>query len=495
MSALEKYENDPRTPCRYGEKCYQKSVEHRNKFKHPPKKLKRKFHQQNNPSKKIKLDDDTQSSPANSPQDNSTQLEEAKKKECISPSGSEAEDDKVEQNAPASSNDTEDTDLGEVRKNEVISSSGSETEDDKIEQKAPTSSKDITKDSSVDLKDVKKRECISPSGSEGDDIDQKESTSEHTNDNENVPFDPKLFIKSRFLVDLPNDFYQFWEFCKQLKPTDPSNALKSVNLELVGPFDVLAGKFKRVKRPPEDYLRHWRFYYDTPELLTVLKGDDSTGYHIGYFYDSPNEPPQVLVSNHGTKDGVFTKMGDNIFAAVCSYLGELQQSGDPFKKMHVGKFLTQLKTKAQKLHLSTSAHSEKIKKRGNKIVAKTFNKIGLVVPYARKTQLGYRELAMGDKDLMVLLNKLNKASPEQKNKYLADLQPVLTFANIALDECDFGTGVKLGWELLFHGIDSLNATIAQFLGNSNRLLGREAFAKIAEAHMNNRKKGCDLSIL
>lgn len=109
--------------------------------------------------------------------------------------------------------------------------------------------------------------------------------------------------------------------------------------------------------------------------------------------------------------------------------------------------------------------------------------------------MGYRELAMNDKDLMNLLNKLEKAIPEQKAKFLSDLQPVLTYASIALDECDFGTGVKLGWELLFHGIDSLNSTIAQFLGNSYRLLKRDAFAKIAEAHMCSRKKGCNLSIV
>ncbi|XP_044255757.1 histone PARylation factor 1 [Tribolium madens] len=478
-SSLEKYKNDPRTPCRYGDKCYQKNAEHRSKYKHPPKKNKRKDHSQKHPPKKIKLDDDSGPSAANFSQnnteDNSAKLEQAKKKECISPSGSEEEDN----------------------------------DDGKIDQKVSTleNSSNITEGSSIELGPVKKKECISSSGSEAEDdskVEQK-STPENTNEikqiddnsetDKNTPFDPKAFIKSRFLVDLPNDFYEFWELCKKLKPNDPSNALKSVNLELVGPFDVLAGKFKHVRKPSEDYLRHWRYYYDTPELLTVLRGDNSSGYHIGYFYDSPNELPQLLVSNHGTKDGIFTKMGDNIFAAVCLYLGELKQIGDPFKKMHVGKFLPLIKAKAEELKLSTTLHSEKIKKRENKVVAKTFNKIGLVVPYNKKTQLGYRDLAMGDKDLMILLNKLDKASPEQKAKFLSDLQPVLTYANIALDECDFGTGVKLGWELLFHGIDSLNSTIAQFLSNSYKLLNKEAFAKIAETHMSNRKKGCNLSIL
>lgn len=102
---------------------------------------------------------------------------------------------------------------------------------------------------------------------------------------------------------------------------------------------------------------------------------------------------------------------------------------------------------------------------------------------------------MPDKDLKILLDKLDKASPEQKPRLLSELQPVLTFATIALDECDFGTGVRLGWELLFHGADSLNSKISHYLSISYRLLGKDEFSKIAEAHMKNRKKSCELSII
>lgn len=28
---------------------------------------------------------------------------------------------------------------------------------------------------------------------------------------------------------------------------------------------------------------HWRYYYDPPEFLTVIKGDDEKQFHIGYF--------------------------------------------------------------------------------------------------------------------------------------------------------------------------------------------------------------------
>lgn len=51
--------------------------------------------------------------------------------------------------------------------------------------------------------------------------------------------------------------------------------------------------------------------------------------------------------------------------------------------MHVGKLLTSIKEKAEKLKLKIGK-SEIMRKRENKVVARTFNKIGLVVPYNKK---------------------------------------------------------------------------------------------------------------
>ncbi|KAJ3659486.1 hypothetical protein Zmor_011174 [Zophobas morio] len=453
VSEYEKFKQDSRIPCRYGDKCYQKNPAHLEKYKHLPKKLKRKHNMKLTPLKKVKLDskvETQESAETNREIDAETSgsiSQKEQKKECISSSDSEQNDEIV---------------------NEKIL----------IKDQLDISEETLEKSTEGDTK---------PQMSEQD--NNKDETVASN------PFNPKEFIRARFLVNMPKDFYDFWDFCKELKPTAPSEALKSVGLELIGPYDVLADKFKHIKRSPEEYLRHWRYYYDPPEVFAVIKDDNSTGYHIGYFYDSPDEPPVFLISNYGTKDGVFTKMGDNIFAALHLYLVETKKTGDPFKKLQVGKLLVSLNKRIESLNLNVSQHSQQMKERQLKVVAKTFNKIGLVVPYNKKTQLGYRNLAMEDKDLITLLNKLEKAAPEQRSKYLSDLQPVLTYANIALDECDFGTGIKLGWELLYHGIDSLNSTISQFLSNSYRLLNKEAFAKIAEAHMNKRKKGCNLSII
>ncbi|NEU34000.1 HPF1 family protein, partial [bacterium LRH843] len=98
-----------------------------------------------------------------------------------------------------------------------------------------------------------------------------------------------------FLVDMPEDFYKFWTFCESvgsyaLSKGDPCDAFKSVGLKLVGPFDVLANRFDtNAEYSQEKLLRHWRYYYDPPEFQTVIKGDDKTGYHLGYFRDDPKD--------------------------------------------------------------------------------------------------------------------------------------------------------------------------------------------------------------
>nr|CAI5820192.1 unnamed protein product [Callosobruchus analis] len=303
------------------------------------------------------------------------------------------------------------------------------------------------------------------------------------------------FIKDKFLIELPPDFYNFWKFCKKLNPNNPLDALKGINLKLVGSFDVLAGKFDNIKKADDDYLIHWRYFRDPPEFLTVLKGDDKTGYHIGYFHDSPEEVPILLASNESEKDGVFTIMGGNIFAAVSLYIQNFKKTADPFKKMAIAKIETLLNKEADMLSLDMSRKTKAIADREKRIVSRTMNKIGLVVPYDKKTQLGYRELAMNNKELKNIFDKLQSCIAEQREKYLSDLQLVLTYASIAADECDFGTGIELGWNIISHGIDSLNSTALHYLASNYRLLNKEAFAKIAEAHMKNRKKGCKLSIL
>lgn len=80
--------------------------------------------------------------------------------------------------------------------------------------------------------------------------------------------DAQKVIKDLFLVEMPTDFFQFYEFCKNVSKDDPLLALKSVGLKLVGPYDVLNGDLKTPENEDdkEKCLTHWRYYYDPPEF-------------------------------------------------------------------------------------------------------------------------------------------------------------------------------------------------------------------------------------
>lgn len=61
-------------------------------------------------------------------------------------------------------------------------------------------------------------------------------------------------------------------------------ALKdSLGLQLVGPFDILAGAHKTSSNAQPNYHLHWRYFYDPPEFQTILTGCEDSQHHIGYY--------------------------------------------------------------------------------------------------------------------------------------------------------------------------------------------------------------------
>lgn len=128
---------------------------------------------------------------------------------------------------------------------------------------------------------------------------------------------PDQFIREKFLVEMPDDFYRFWDFCKSQCKNEqkPATVFEKFGLELVGPFDVVAGKFDEADLfEPGDYLRHWRYFYDPPEFQTIFR-KDKTGIHYGYWRDMPDKNC-LIARNDATKNCEFDFVADNIFAAV-----------------------------------------------------------------------------------------------------------------------------------------------------------------------------------
>lgn len=75
-------------------------------------------------------------------------------------------------------------------------------------------------------------------------------------------------FKELFLVNMPDDFFKFYEFISDLGKS-AEESMASVNLELIGPFDLLLGKLP-ILEDKELYLIHWRFFYDPPEFQVIF---------------------------------------------------------------------------------------------------------------------------------------------------------------------------------------------------------------------------------
>lgn len=61
-------------------------------------------------------------------------------------------------------------------------------------------------------------------------------------------------------------------------------ALKdTLGLQLVGPFDILAGAHKNSRTPQPNFHLHWRYFYDPPEFQTILLGNEDSQHHMGYY--------------------------------------------------------------------------------------------------------------------------------------------------------------------------------------------------------------------
>lgn len=306
------------------------------------------------------------------------------------------------------------------------------------------------------------------------------------------------FIRHKFLVEMPLDFYDFWKFLQELNPKQDGqqillNMEKQFQLQLVGPFEFKAGKFQKAKiREPGDYLRHWRFFYDPPEFQTVFVRK-STGIHYGYWRDSPKENDNLLLArNDSRKNCEFVFIAGNIFEAFFYYLDK-DFTPTPFTATIVATTKKALQKFAEIHDIALDSLEKLRKKRNSKVVCKTFHRAGIVVPYDRKTQVGYRPLIESDSELKKILKIFEAGDRETsdpddriKTAVMEKLNPIAVAANIAVDECDFGTALELGIDLFCSGHKELHMLIQTLLVQAYSLLHRPQFIAIAKAHLEKR---------
>ncbi|XP_053206017.1 histone PARylation factor 1-like [Panonychus citri] len=296
-------------------------------------------------------------------------------------------------------------------------------------------------------------------------------------------------IKKHFLVSMPEDFFKFWAFCSSLNPLNPTGSLDELDLLLVGPFDLINGKLNDQtldQTDPNMILCYYRFFYDVPELQTVLR-DPKSNFHIGYFRDSPSEIPSMVVSNDPDKSCLINPLGDNLFSGLLAHCEDLAKSRKlgGKKKIASEKMIEKIKNYAEKNNIFLT--NDEIKQRKKKIVTKTFHGAGIVVPFQKG--VGYRPLPESDQNLKKLLLKLVNIPEEdrQRSKAHESLREIVNLTNLANDECDFGMTLELGIDLFCFGHEFFNRLTIFLLDTSYELLNRKEFGTIIEAHIANRK--------
>ncbi|XP_043237080.1 histone PARylation factor 1-like [Amphibalanus amphitrite] len=304
------------------------------------------------------------------------------------------------------------------------------------------------------------------------------------------PLSDKDNIKQKFLVDMPKDFYSFLKFCKSLNKDAPQDALSACGLRLAGPFLLLLGRIKPKKRTQEFYLTYCRYYYDPPEVQTVLCGDDASGYHIGYFRDQPSELPVQVVANSAEKNGTFSVLGDNLFAAVHKLVSTQLSSAEGAEKDALSHLQKELRSWAGRCSFTLDTRTAAMKQRDKLVLGKTLQGLGVVVPYDKEHDVGYRNVPETHETLRKMMKRVVEAkTDEQKDAALDKLQEVIQDVQFANDEGDPGMGLEFGLDVFGYGGEALYNTVRHVLLLAYDLLNRPVSAQILRAHLANRRKG------
>lgn len=265
--------------CKYGEKCYQKNEAHLTRFKHPERvgsstaaaedesktvsphdSNNRKRSVSPNVSPRSKKQKPNGSPSSTNSKNNEEPLPTKRVTRSTSKSPGKSPDNKK---SPAKSPKVSPKQSPNDKKKTTPTKSPKNTLDstDKISPKAVVASSSTTR--------------LNNGPNQQHDIDfinqvfDKETRYSQRAEYKQLLKEPAEFIKTKFLTDMPDDFSVLWEFCKETAKESqaPESVFKKFGLLLVGPYDVLAGKFNNAEMfEPGDYLRHWRFFYDTPEF-------------------------------------------------------------------------------------------------------------------------------------------------------------------------------------------------------------------------------------
>jgi len=440
---------DYRRECKYGVKCYQKNPEHKSKFKHSAKELEEKENQENRENQANGVVSSNVNKEGNKRQHSDT-------------------DDTVDvKKIRSDSIDNDDTTDGKAAKPHDLSESGGD-------------------DSSHEEEDLQTEKAPELEITYSDLVPEKEGAKAEEE------------IGALLGVEMPPDFYSFWEFAKTVNKENPLLCLSSVGLKLCGAFELLAGTVPSgAPRSRSLFLTHQRFHFDPPELQTVVcEISHTNGVHLGYFRDSPEQAPSLVVVGVEAQGAKLASVGDNLFAGVYNYLVERLEEGDPFSRTKVTGMMEKIKLWVNKStmtgndSLTLEKKTASMKNRDRLKVASGAHGAGILVPYDKKTEVGYREVPETPANLKKMFTKVVEAETEEERELALDpVQQLVNFVQFANDEGDPGMGLELGMALFCHGGQALHPTLKHLLSVAYELLNRDLYGEIISAHLEQRSKG------
>ena len=231
-------------------------------------------------------------------------------------------------------------------------------------------------------------------------------------------------LQQTFLTHFADDIFDV-----HIAVANASAELTAAGVTLLAPFRLLSAQSSAAAWTPLSD----RAAYDPPEFQPLVRIDDGEVLTLGYWRDDPtDEPPTLVLSRpNGAKAGP---------GATLTPLDECHLLRALFAKLSKRATTASLHAAPSRRlaeRLEAAAHSAgvpaarggsgAVAARKKKSIAPTSSKMGIVVPYDKKTELGYRALDPCGNELRKLLDKLDKASGTARTPLQAELDDVVNW--------------------------------------------------------------------
>jgi len=314
----------------------------------------------------------------------------------------------------------------------------------------------------------------------------------------------------------------------------------AIGLDLAGTFRILCGEFRHANPAKLHTFLLDRFFYDSPEVQTVLKAAASStssasasssspsshscrpaDYHVAYYRDEPVLDSPSFVGTLTSNSPVVTPIAPNLLAALWHLAdeaaadsgsggggGKKQKSaaasspataiqptlpGSPFNAVQLRSHLTSFASRLGLPSVSTKGGRQRWAgrewiRRQKRVVCELDNKVGLVVPY--EDDIGWRPAESESDEVDKIVKAIDTARATGKKANFDELDSLITLTQYANDERDPGMGIELGLKLFAKAkTNAVNSDVCRLLGLGYSLIsGREVYGRVAEEHMKHRQR-------